>query len=403
MTNPPAVLDWIKPSSGTHWYVVTVVDGLNISIAPEFQEDTLDPVTAQKMPAAYRMSGISGSNMLTGTGATSSIRGVTGHVGLTNGGNVQAGIGTRGGMSMTGGGWMGLGACLGTYTDISDGALGVWYGLGIESPVFSGSASVSKEIAGVGIGSLLGRAVNGTVESTCMVYGIKIKTIDPEGGTVPPENTYGIYQEGDEQNYLGGSLEVNGATALNSTLVVAAATYLDTLNVTGAVDFYDTLNVYGASTFNSSITVQGDVNFPGTTKVRAYLDEGQTISANTDTLVEFEGESFDTLNEFDDEDDHVFTAKNAGFYQVNVNVLFLITYEGVSLRARILKNDTPYSISVADGFDVTYPSNGPMSISFSEIVELDVDETISVDVRSSVLTGLSQYSTDTNLSIHRIP
>lgn len=359
MTNPPAVLDWIKPSSGTHWYVVTVVDGLNISIAPEFQEDTMDPVTAQKMPAAYRMSGISGSNMLTGTGATSSLRGVTGHVGLTNGGNVQAGIGTRGGMSMSGGGWMGLGACLGTYTDITDGALGVWYGLGIESPVFSGSASVSKEIAGVGIGSLLGRAVNGTVESTCMVYGVKIKTIDPEGGTVPPENTFGIYQEGDEQNYLGGSLEING-----------------------------------------------DIKINGTSRVRIWRDSTTQSMVTNWAVLQFNNVSFDNLPEFNSST-HKIDIEKDGFYQINVCVNFIVTSCGESLEVKLCvdRGGNTYDLGYSqdDGYcDANNPENtGGVSVCFPNCVELKAGEHLYVKVKADLGGSVNIGEDKTYMTIHK--
>jgi hypothetical protein len=220
---------------------------------------------------------------------------------------------------------------------------------------------------------------------------------DSEGSGLTTGKSWGIYQSGDDNNYFGGAIKTN------STLEVVAATYLSTLNATGAVDFDSTLHVDGASTLNSSLSVQGDVNFPGTTKVRAYLDGVQTIPANTDSLVEFEEESFDTLVEFNDAVANVFKAKNAGFYQVNANVMFQLSYSGVALQARILKNGTPYSMSVTDGFHITPPSFASMSISFSEIVELAINDTISVDVRSSVASYLSSASANTNLSIHRVP
>jgi hypothetical protein len=235
MDNPPIQYDWVKPSAGTHWYVVVSENNTtSFSIYPNFEEETVSHVTAVKMPAAYRMSGISGGNILSGDGATSSIRGVTGHVGLTNAGNVQAGIGTRGGISMdnsnvdpeeTDVAWMGLGACLGTYTDISYGTLGSWYGLGIESPVFNGSAKVKKEIAGVGIDSLLNRAEEGTVENDCTVYGVKIKTIDP-GNIFPGVVKYGIYQEGEtEQNYFAGKTMIGENETAGITNLQVMDTY----------------------------------------------------------------------------------------------------------------------------------------------------------------------------------
>lgn len=379
MDNPPDKYDWVKPSAGTHWYVVASENNTtSFVIQPDFEEETMTHVTAEKMPAAYRMSGISGSNMLTGTGATSSIRGVTGHVGLTGTGNVQAGIGTRGGMSMTGGGWMGLGACLGTYTDISAGALGVWCGLGIESPVFNGSAKVKKEIMGVGIDSLLKGADEGTVESTCMVYGVKIKTIDPDN-IFPGVVKYGIYQEGDEDNYLGGALEVEGATRLKSTLTV-----------------------------DDVVDIKEYVNIGNTSSLRVHLSDDNTPSSSYWQKVNFDSASYDQREEFDLITDHQFEADLSGIYQINVCLFFERTKCNEKIEVKLVKVVplNPVDLTYYCGWGYCNPRDDDdedtVSLSFSEQLKLTAGDVIELAYRAPADIYVAEGQYNSFMTIQKI-
>jgi hypothetical protein len=347
--------DWIKSENGTHWYVVTGLnpdnDPTEITIWPEFEETTEINVKAKGLNASYRMYAISGANKLTNGGDASSLRGVLGSVSVDSEGNVQSGIGTRGGVTMSDvDAWMGVGACLATYTRLDNGTLDNWYGLGIESPEVrrstvgedTYSAKITKEVVGVGIGSLLRLADAGSIGENCMAYGIKIKELDPYNRLFSTINAYGIYQEGDEQNYLGGALEVDGVVEINEYV---------------------------------------DINH--TSSVRAYLDDNNTASSSAWQLVEFDDESYDERNEFNTTS-HEFTASLSGKYQINVCLFFMETECMSKIQIKVIKNpalsQNDYTMVTGYGYcNPRYPTvEDSASICFSNCIELNVGDELTV-------------------------
>lgn len=73
----------------------------------------------------------------------------------------------------------------------------------------------------------------------------------------------------------------------------------------------------------------------------AYLNQTQSITANTYTKVQLNGELFDTASAFDTST-YKFTPQVAGYYQVNAQAASLtVSYSGDNLVA-IYKNGTAY-------------------------------------------------------------
>jgi hypothetical protein len=317
-----------------------------ITIFPAFEEASLPNEEAYGLHAAYRMYAISGSNKLTNGGDASSLRGVLGSVSVDSAGNVQAGVGVRGGVTMgDADAWMGVGACLATYTKLDNGTLDNWYGLGIESPIVLHRtveevdyfATVKKEIAGISIGSLL-RLVDEDVVfgESCTVYGLKIMPIDPDGHFVGDVGKYGIYQAGDEQNYLGGPLEVNEYIDINNT-----------------------------------------------SSVRAYLDVDNDPSSSVWKLVAFDAVTYDDRSEFNTTTSQ-FTASLSGKYQINVCLLFLNTECASKIQIRIMRNPgtSPIADTLVTGYgycNPSYPENeDSASICFSNCIKLNAGDQLEV-------------------------
>ena len=96
---------------------------------------------------------------------------------------------------------------------------------------------------------------------------------------------------------IGGTLGVTGAVDFDSTLNVDGATTLNTLNATGAVDFDSTLNVDGATTLNSldvtnNATVGGTLGVTGATTLSSTL--GVTGATTLNSTLNVSGDTTTT-------------------------------------------------------------------------------------------------------------
>ena len=73
------------------------------------------------------------------------------------------------------------------------------------------------------------------------------------------------------------------------------------------------------------------------------ITTNQSFSANTYTKIEFNGENFDTANNFDSTTNYRFTPTTAGYYQINMNVLMSSTAStNTFMDILIYKNGTNY-------------------------------------------------------------
>jgi hypothetical protein len=453
ITNPPVSSDWIRPVSGTHWYVVISVVGLNINIYPEFEEDLPEPVTAVKMPAAYRMSGISGSNVLSDTGATSSLRGVTGSVGVTDDGNVQAGVGTRGGVNMSAAGaWMGIGACLATYSDITAGTIDSWYGLGIESPIIDDDATVNKEVAGVSVGRLM-RLVDhdADIGENCAVYGFKQVgnecnyfkgyfdtdtiigyywdfVVLPDDYNVVDRANYSAqsvfeneyYFDNDLQEWFWYAEDVNienlygfkYETPVNHMDLTEKQAYITNsyalyLEASGLEDLTieHSWGIYQAGEDDNFLG--GALTIDKTSKVRIYCLSTLHPTLTSWAKVQLNNETYDILDEFDSQNYEIDIQKD-GFYQINVNVNFTNTSCGEQLGARLMihrgNNNIEQAYAKDDGYcNPRYPeTDGDVSLTIPECVELKMYDSVYVQVQASGSVQWVDGENQTYMTIHKI-
>jgi hypothetical protein len=373
----------IKKSGTSEWYDVTDIQPYTITINPAFS-GTSGTMPANLLKVADEMYAVNGVNTFEdnvdeSAAIVNKLCGVNGSVDMTSQGTVQvSATGTRGGINMNNAdAKMGLGACLATDSYFTEGTIDDWYGLGIETPVMwygehydpdlgddrDYFTFVNKSICGIAIQSLLSKVESAdALAEGCVVYGLYIQDINPNNLEWTNMKTYGIYQEGDEPNYLGGSLEVDGAVTIN-----------------------------------------------GASRTRVFLDSTLNISSGSWVAVHFTDETFDNLNEFDSTSPDNFQVKMPGTYQVNACVNFLTTYttDILEMRIVVIRDSTtiPRAYFVTNGFyDPASSSNKqPQSLSLPDLLLLEAEDIVQVQVKVNTAQRLAGENEgfSTYFSIHR--
>jgi hypothetical protein len=111
--------------------------------------------------------------------------------------------------------------------------------------------------------------------------------------------------------YRNGTL-IN-ATKLAKTPYSFSASNIST---TGGLNIAGNLNITG------NLTVGGEFTEQNVSRVRVMRGTAQTIPHNNVTIVQYNNESFDNLNEYDNTTNYRFTATQAGYYLVDASLLF---------------------------------------------------------------------------------
>ena len=131
-------------------------------------------------------------------------------------------------------------------------------------------------------------------------------------------------------------------------------------------------------------------------KARAYQSSQQSIDSGDATKINLQTENYDVNSEFANSR---FTAKIAGYYQVNASILWLASADTKVCQTQIrVKGD----VAAADA--KRSPGTGYISSNISDIVYLDVDDYVEMygyqDSGGSV--NLNNNSQSTFMSVHRL-
>jgi len=266
-------------------------------------------------------------------------------------------------------------------------------------------------------------------------YGMYLETSKIDGIT----NSWGIYQEGNDPNYAKGTWEVN--TDIDTTFSGEVSSYNATSTVASDADITsyagfkyttpdlpsnpnvdkmygiylqqicptvvgsESVETYGIYQAGSEPNyLKGPVTIDQTEKVRAFLSTApsQQINPNWYKLC-LDGETYDNLGSFDSETypnpTYQFKAKMDGYYQVNATVLFSVTLNPAKIGIAVRKNGTvEYALSYGRVF-----VNNDMSLSISDIIPLNKDETIQLWVWiAGPNVQVSPSESGTYLTIHKI-
>lgn len=136
-------------------------------------------------------------------------------------------------------------------------------------------------------------------------------------------------------------------------------------------------------------------------RARAYLNLGSTVIPNAAwTKVQLDGESYDNQSEYDNTTNYRFTAKRAGYYQVNANIHFMDLAASQRIAIGIYKNGALLSGSQNQ---TAYAQE--LSAHASDIVYLAVNDYIELwayQDGAAANKNLGAYSEWTYMSIHKL-
>jgi hypothetical protein len=134
---------------------------------------------------------------------------------------------------------------------------------------------------------------------------------------------------------------ISASNTINTAFTVTGDTTGNLVYTTGGVNTTAlTLSNAQVANFTNPILIGGNqaINGPA---FRAGLSSTQSISANTATKIQFNSETFDTNNNYDNTTNYRFTPTVAGYYQVNAMAQLLSTASTVFFTM-IYKNGSNY-------------------------------------------------------------
>ena len=102
---------------------------------------------------------------------------------------------------------------------------------------------------------------------------------------------------------------------------------------------------------------------------RVYRSSGQTIATSTYTIVEYDNETYDLNAEWDSAVNYRFTAKQAGYYMITGNIVFIGLGDGKKWMIQARKNNNV--IALARGVNGASVRAGGC---VATIAQLDVEE-----------------------------
>lgn len=127
----------------------------------------------------------------------------------------------------------------------------------------------------------------------------------------------------------------------------------------------------------------------------AYVNGSQTINSGANTKVQFDGETFDTNNNYDPTTNYRFTPTVAGYYQINASVMMANTTG--QLQVMIYKNGSNYSrggfaIASATGYPNAVASNVIYCNGSTDYIEIYTYFSATSPVGGGALGSATAYS-----------
>ena len=140
----------------------------------------------------------------------------------------------------------------------------------------------------------------------------------------------------------------------------------------GGALYYSTGNVgIGTTEPGAKLEVNGDIICKAT-KVRAFRSTSQSLSSETWTKVQFDSESFDVLNEYDNVTNYRFTASKAGYYYVTGTIYLRLYTTGNLAELKLMKNGATDLNIVRNG--AVESSGAEFSLAISDIISLSAND-----------------------------
>jgi hypothetical protein len=133
-------------------------------------------------------------------------------------------------------------------------------------------------------------------------------------------------------------------------------------------------------------------------RVKAYMSSHQYIPSGSYTIVNFNSVIFDGFGEFDTTN-YRFVAKEAGYYQFNVKIMFSSFPSGYYVTVRVLQNGNVYNYGRLGG------TGQDLTINLGDIVYLAAGDELKVDVyqnSGSAQLLIGTYPQASSFSVHRL-
>lgn len=133
---------------------------------------------------------------------------------------------------------------------------------------------------------------------------------------------------------------------------------------------------------------------------RVYLSSaGQTIPSFVETKIEFDGEAYDTQNEFDSTTNYRWTAKKAGIYLFTASLMYLSPVANKRLNVMVKLNGV-------DAAQASHHSSntGQISVMVTEIRNIAVNDYIEINTLHNCggNENIHNHTTYTYFSIHKL-
>jgi hypothetical protein len=135
-------------------------------------------------------------------------------------------------------------------------------------------------------------------------------------------------------------------------------------------------------------------------RARAYLSANQSVPTGAFTKILLNAENYDEQGEFDNVTNYRFTAKKAGYYQVNACAVLNLSVDTARLIAFIYKNGA----MVARADSQMSVANTYVSANVSDVIYLAADDYLELYVWHNCGSNRDIYggSAYTFLSIHKL-
>ena len=154
----------------------------------------------------------------------------------------------------------------------------------------------------------------------------------------------------------------------------------------------------------ASPTFTGQVSITGASRMRATRATAQSVGSSAQTIVQYNTETFDNLDEYDNATNYRFTAKEAGYYSISASLLSAsVAWDaGEIWQISVCKNgvlNAQGTRTQADAAITTY-----MQSQINDMIYLAVNDYIDIRVFHNQGAAVNTYNDATYnyFSVHRL-
>lgn len=230
------------------------------------------------------------------------------------------------------------------------------------------------------------------VTGTRVVKAVTSKTYTASKDTYVDVNSVGTYTFVEVANGAA-------APAVTADSIRLAKVITDATAITGVTDLRTVL-----AKINRALEITGQLTISGASRMRATRSTAQSTANSTWTIVQYNTETFDNLNEYDNATNYRFTAKEAGYYSVLAALLSTNAAwdAGEYWMLAIFKNGVNISTGHRNQADAAVTHYRPSQV--NDMLYLAVNDYIDIRVHHNQGAAMETYieAVYNYFSIHRL-